>query len=194
MRSILWTVSCWSFFVCSILWFSMNSHAELPQEKKVEPVATEKSEIKGETEEVERVSVKVARERAELTHSIYAATLEVIHHNYFRDDRARVPARAMEAIFTEIGRRKNVKARWISVNARAMSIDHRPRDEFERTAAKAIASGKRNYELVEDGVYRRAEGISLMDRGCLNCHLGFQATGKPARFAGLVISIPVTSK
>ena len=141
---------------------------------------------------MKRVSVEVARQRAKLTHNIYAATLDVVHHHFFRDDRTAIPARAMEDVFSEIARRENIKARWIAVNTRAMSIDHQPHDDFEKQAAKAIAAGKPDYEFVEHGVYRRAEGISLMNRGCLGCHVGFGASVKTKRFAGLVITIPVT--
>jgi hypothetical protein len=134
----------------------------------------------------------VARERARLAHNIYATTLDVVHHQYFRGDRSTVPARAMEDVFSRMARLENMEARWIAVNANAMSIDHRPQDNFEKQAAKAIAAGKREHELVEDGVYRRAEGISLMGKGCLGCHLTLGASGRIRRFAGLVITIPVT--
>jgi hypothetical protein len=100
----------------------------------------------------------------------------------------------MEDLFSRIARQENIQARWIAVNTRAMSIDHRPRNDFERQAAKLIAAGKRDYELVQDGVYRRAQGISLMNKGCLNCHVGFTVSGKSERFAGLVITIPLTKE
>jgi hypothetical protein len=97
----------------------------------------------------------------------------------------------MEDIFKDVASEENLQARWISVNTKAMSIDHEPEDEFEKAAAKAIASGKDNYESVVDGNYRRAGAISLMNRGCLGCHLGFGASTEIDRFAGLVITIPV---
>lgn len=72
-------------------------------------------------DEALRVPVAVARERAELMHRIYAATLEVLHHRYFHDSRAMVHARAMEDIFDEIARQSQVEAKWMVVNMRAMS-------------------------------------------------------------------------
>jgi len=114
-----------------------------------------------------------------------------MHHHYFREDRSAIPARVMEDIFTELEERENIKAGWISVNAKAMSIDHEPDTDFEKQAAKTLASGQKDYERVEKGMYQRATGISLMNRGCLGCHLGFGVSGKKDRFAGLVISIPV---
>lgn len=137
------------------------------------------------------MTVDEARKRAILTHKIYSATLDVIHHRYFRADRTAVPARAMEDVFDEIAREANIQAKWISVNARAMSIDHRPKGDFEKRAAKVMSGDEQTYERVDDGVYRRAEHISLMNRGCLGCHLGFGANGTTKRFAGLVISIPI---
>ena len=138
------------------------------------------------------VTVAEARQRAKLTHNIYATTLEAMHHHYFFHDRANVPARVMEDMFADIARQENIKAKWIAVNAKAMSIDHEPEGDFEKQAAKEIAAGKHEYERVEKGVYRRAVAISLMNNGCLGCHLGFSANkNKRDRFAGLVISIPV---
>jgi len=191
MRSAVWTVPCSIITFVSVLCIAFGTFAEPPRRsksasnKKTKPDSTEKSTDK------KRVSVKVARERAKLTHNIYSATLDMIHHRYFHGDRASVPARAMEDVFSELAQRENIKAKWIAVNTRAMSIDHRPQGEFEKQAAKAIAAGEREYERVENGIYRRAVGISLTNRGCLGCHLRFGANGRGKRFAGLVISIPV---
>ena len=191
MRSTVWTVPCSILTLASVLCVAVVSLAESPAAPKNESSPDEKSDSSEKSDDTKRISVEVARERAKLTHNIYAATLDVIHHRYFREDRSSIPARAMEDVFSEIARQENIKANWIAVNTRAMSIDHEPQDDFEKQAAKAIAAGQREYELVEHGLYRRAQGISLMNRGCLGCHLGFGATGKIERFAGLVISIPV---
>jgi cytochrome c553 len=72
-----------------------------------------------------------------------------------------------------------------------MSVNHEPRDEFEKQAAKQIAAGKDEFEQVEAGYYRRAAPIPLA-AGCVACHSGFSASAaKTPRFAGLVIRIPV---
>jgi hypothetical protein len=97
----------------------------------------------------------------------------------------------MEDVFSEINRQSKAEARWIAVNATAMSIDHEPESEFEKRAVREIISGKSEYEAVEDGYYLRAGAISL-GGGCMSCHGGFfraPSTGK--KFAGLVISIPI---
>jgi hypothetical protein len=144
-------------------------------------------------EPANRVSVDVARDRAKLMHEIYVVTMDVMHERYFHGERAFVPARAMEDVFAEINRQSKVEARWISVNVRAMSVNHEPKTAFEKRAAEEIAAGKGEYETIEGGYYRRASAIPLAD-GCVNCHGGFfRETSKTPKFAGLVISVPVKS-
>ncbi|HYH63188.1 MAG TPA: DUF3365 domain-containing protein [Urbifossiella sp.] len=138
-----------------------------------------------------RVSVAQARDRAKLMHEVYAATLDSMHHHFFRRDRAVLPARALEDVFAQVGRRTGVEAKWIAVNTPAMTVDHEPKTAFEKRAAAAIAAGKDAYEQLEDGVYRRAGAIPL-GNGCVSCHTRSLTTpDKTPRFAGLVISVPV---
>jgi len=141
------------------------------------------------------LSVEEARERAKLLHRVYSSTLDVMHHRYFRTDRATLPARALEDVFKDIEAETNIKARWIAVNTTAMSIQHEPATEFEKKAARQIAAGESEFEQVEDGVYQRA-GVIPLRAGCVTCHAGPQsaANAKLPRFAGLVIRIPVKSK
>lgn len=141
----------------------------------------------------DKVSVKVARDRAKLLHDVYASTLHVMHERYFHGDRAVVPARAMEDVFAEMKQRYQVQSRWIAVNLRAMNIDHDPETAFEKRASREIASGKQTVEAIEDGYYRRAVAIPLTG-GCIRCHAGVgnQSTRKP--LAGLVINIPVVDR
>jgi hypothetical protein len=147
-----------------------------------------------ETPVDERVSVAEARERGKLMHKIYAATLEVMHHRYFRADRAVLPARALEDVFDEIDKQSKIKTRWIAVNTPAMSVNHEPESEFEKKAAEVLASGKTEFDRVEEGYYRRAGAIPL-GAGCVGCHTKlFSTPVKTPRFAGLVISIPVKDK
>ncbi|MBY0514398.1 MAG: DUF3365 domain-containing protein [Gemmataceae bacterium] len=138
-----------------------------------------------------RVPLAVAKDRAKLAHGIYAATLDAIHHRYFRREQAVLPARAMEDVFAEVDRETGMKSRWVAVNTPAMSVNHAPETAFEKAAADDIAAGKRFVETVEDGYYRRAGAIPL-GNGCVGCHTKFAATAdKTPRFAGLVISVPV---
>jgi len=146
-----------------------------------------------QVDEPGRVSVIVARDRAKIMHDIYAATLDMLHDRYFHRDRAIVPANAMEDVFSKIKKQSKVEAQWISVNTNPMNIDHEPKSDFEKKAAAEIAAGKSESETVEGGYYRRAGVISLTG-GCINCHVGFfKDSTKTPKFAGLVISMPVSS-
>lgn len=140
------------------------------------------------------VSVGVARDRAKVMHELYSATLDVMHDRYFHGERAIVPARALEDVFAEISRQSKVEANWISVNTKAMSLNHEPKTDFEKKAARELSAGKDDLESVEGGFYRRAAPI-LLHESCVSCHTAFFAqVPKTPRFAGLIISIPVKAK
>jgi hypothetical protein len=154
----------------------------------------EAKEVKGkpvEKPEDTRVSLAVARDRAKLMHDVYSATLDAMHHRYFRREGAVLPARAMEDVFKEIDRKTKIKTRWIAVNTPAMSVNHEPETAFEKKVATELAAGKDAFEITGKGYYLRASPIPL-GAGCVGCHTKFGATDdKKPRFAGLVISIPV---
>lgn len=138
-----------------------------------------------------RVSVVVARDRARLMHDVYSATLDSMHHHFFRREGAVLPARALDDVFAEVDRKTRIKTRWIAVNTPAMSLNHKPETAFEKKAAVELAAGKTEVESTEKGYYLRASAIPLK-AGCVGCHTKFGATSeKTPRFAGLVISIPV---
>jgi hypothetical protein len=148
---------------------------------------------KAEADDKHRVPIAVARDRAKLMHDLFADTLEVVHSRYFRREGAVLPSRALEDVFARIERRSNVKARWIAVSTRAMSVDHEPATEFEKEAAKELAAGKEELSRVEKGYFLRAGPIPLGSR-CVGCHTKqSQREDKTPRFAGLVIAIPVKS-
>lgn len=172
----------------AILGMSLGVSAEPPkddsQTEKPEAAALDSS----------RVPLAVARDRARLLHASYAATLDVMHRHYFRSDHAVLPARAMEDVFARMAQESKVKARWIAVNTTAMSVQHEPKSEFEKQAAAVLAEGKPEFEQVENGYYRRAGAIPL-GTGCVHCHTKlFGGTPNAPRFAGLVISVPVSEK
>jgi hypothetical protein len=131
-----------------------------------------------------------ARGRAKLLHETIHATLQIVHHRYFREDEGiPVPAFTLKSVFAELATEQKVKLRWLVVNAQAMSVDHEPQDEFERQAAKALADGQPDFELVDQGVYRHVAAITLKSE-CLKCHLPNRKSTEP-RLAGLVISMPI---
>ena len=138
-----------------------------------------------------RVPIAVARDRAKLMHDIYTTPLDVMHDRYFHADRAVVPARAMEDVFSAMEEQTGSKANWISVNLKAMSINHEPQTDFEKRAAREIVAGETEIEVIEDGFYRRASAVP-MTGGCLSCHAGFfNQPSKVPKYTGLVISIPI---
>jgi Protein of unknown function (DUF3365) len=170
-----------------VLCFAVGLSVDSPVVATSEP----KENKKAVAAQPEGVTVAEARERAKLMHNIYAATLDVMHHHFFKRDRSVLPARAMEDVFAEMEKQSNIKAGWISVNTKAMSIHHEPKNEFEKNAAKAITAGKEVFELVEGGFYHRAGAIPL-GAGCVSCHTGFFSKApQTQRFAGLVISVPI---
>lgn len=158
-------------------------------EKDAKPEAEQAAEAA--KEEVPRVPLVVARDRAKLLHKVYASMLDVIHRRYFHADRAIVPARAMEDVFSDMERAAHIEARWIVANLKAMSVDHEPETPFEKQAAREITRGKKEIEVVEEGFYRRAVPVPL-NAECISCHGGFfRKPSSTPKFAGLVISIPV---
>ena len=165
---------------------------EKPADDSKDAAVADVQNPKTQDEDVPRVSVAVARDRAKLMNEVYLTTLHVMHERYFHADRAIVPARAMEDVFTEIERQTGSKANWISVNLKAMSINHEPKTEFEKHAAREIAAGESSVEVIEDGYFRQASSVS-MTGGCISCHAGFfNQPSKSQKFTGLVISIPIT--
>ena len=155
----------------------------------------EKQQTATKSGERERTPIRLtraaARERSELMHHIYAATLDAMHHHYFRANKSVLPARAMEDVFADVARQTQSTARWMAVNTKAMSVDHEPNTDFERKAAAEIAAGKTEFETVEAGYYRRATMIPLT-AGCVGCHMGMATDpGKTPRYAALIISTRV---
>lgn len=189
MRRILKTMS-WLLGLMTVCVTVELVHS-LPKARAVEepkPTATDTKK----SDDEDRVSLDVARERTATLHLAYSATLDTIHHYYFRKDQSVLPARAMEEIFKSVNRQSKAKANWISVNTKPMSVDHEPTSDFEKKAAAAIAAGKDKYESVEDGYLRSATSIPLHG-GCISCHVGssFGPPPKGPRYAGLVISVPI---
>lgn len=167
-------------------WCAMNARSVAEETAPASPPAETK-----QPEEEKPLKVDEARRQAKLAHQIYGATLEVMHERYFHDDRAMVPARALEDVFQTIDKQSKIQARWISVNTKPMSINHTPKSEFEKRAAKEIGDGQESVELIADGYYHRASAIPL-SAGCVSCHNGFfTASPKTPRFAALVIRMPV---
>jgi hypothetical protein len=182
MRCSGWFCYCALALICCGLGGMYRGHAE-------EPAGASPADAK--TPDASKVSVAVARDRARLLHDVYTSTLDVMHERYFHGQRATVPARALEDVFADIARKSNVEARWIAVNTKAMSLNHEPKNEFEKRAAAELSKGKEEFELIEGGNYRRAAPIELHAE-CVSCHTAFfTQPPKTPRYAGLIISMPL---
>lgn len=136
-------------------------------------------------------TVAEARARAQLLHETIHGALQVMHRDLFREDeKLTIPSRSLEDVFRELQRSYGVQVRWLAVNTEAMNVDHRPRTEFEKNAVKALGSGKRAFEAIDDGVYRHAGVIRLASQ-CLKCHVP-NRTSTEDRAAGLTITMPLS--
>jgi len=157
-----------------------------------EPATNPAAKANGDSPEKPKpLTVVAARERAKLLHTTYEATLIAVHRAYFEGRRDAVPAVVLEDVFKWVDKETQGKTRWIAVNTEAMNVDHEPKSEIEKLAAKSLAEGNESFERVEDGVYHRAGSVALV-AGCLRCHeSGLIQRRQRKRVAGLVISIPV---
>ena len=98
----------------------------------------------------------------------------------------------MKEVFADVERQQGIQLRWLAVEGQAMNTDHKPRDEFEHAAVKALAAGKPSYEHIENGEYRRVGPITLSNQ-CLKCHVPDRKSTED-RTAGLIIAIPVEKR
>jgi hypothetical protein len=138
-------------------------------------------------------SVEEARGRARLLHETIQAMLQVVHHEYYREDETLpIPARTFQKVFRELADKQKVDIRWLAVTGQAMNQDHAPQNEFEKQAVSALASGTKEYELAENGAYRYV-GVITLTAECLKCHVP-NRTNLKNRAAGLVIAMPIGSK
>lgn len=128
--------------------------------------------------------------RAQLLHETIHGTLQVMHRDFFqRDERSRIPSASLEGVFAGLQKNWDVKISWMAVNAKAMSIDHKPSDQFERAAVKVITEGAESHESVEGGTFRYAGAITL-GNSCLKCHVPGR-TSLEDRKAAVLISMPL---
>ena len=165
-----------------------------PENQSPKPAETEKKQNPKPARKpktITRIPLAQAREQAALLHKVYASTLDVVHHHFFRNERAILPARAIEDIFADIERETDIESRWVAVNTKAMSVNHEPESDFEALVVKELDAGKQSVEQVEEGYFRSATPIPLGAR-CIGCHTGvFSAPAATPRMAALVISIPI---
>jgi len=138
----------------------------------------------------ENPKVTEARFRAQLLHETLHGALQVMHRDFFKEEeRSKIPSESLEDVFAELEKTWQVKVSWISVNAKPMNIDHKPSDQFEKAAARAIGDGAENHDVLEGETFRYAGAITLGNR-CLKCHVP-DRTSLEDRLAAIVISMPL---
>lgn len=131
-----------------------------------------------------------ARGRARLLHETIHGTLQLVHRDFFDpNDHDFIPSATLEEMFKDLETRQKVEVRWLGVEGKTMNVDHKPADDFERKAADALRAGKAEFEMVENGKFRRA-GVITLHNACLKCHVP-NRTSLEDRVAGLVISMPL---
>jgi len=151
--------------------------------------APEKQELEVRKESPEKLPLSEgeARRTARLLSEVLRSTLFSIHRNYFKPPLQQpIPSRALEDVFFRVSRHSGITMEWLAVNAHAMSIEHRPDDDFERRAVRALDRGKSYYEETLSGEYRRADSITLFSN-CIKCH----TSSKPAPVAAIVVRVPL---
>ena len=175
--SIIVSASCLALGLSVLALAGERSPATAPS--RVQPPATAGADDR----------VAEARVRSRLLHEVIHGVLQVVHRDFFRDETRRIPSASMEDVFEEVERTWQVKIKWLAVNAQVMSVDHRPKTEFDRLAVRAIGDGREMVESSADGVYQYA-GKVVLGNSCLKCHVP-DRTSLEDRKAALVISMPL---
>ena len=182
-------------FALSIVfpWLLLAALAEANETAKPEGDA---GATQSESSDRDHGGVSEARIRARILHETIRGTLQIMHRDFFDEDDAHaIPSASLEDVFSELSRSYDVDVKWLVVNTDVVNVDHKPEDEFERNAVKALASGKTNFEstvpskTLGQSRYRYAGPIRLRSQ-CLKCHVK-RRTSNEERVAGLVISMPI---
>jgi len=152
--------------------------------------ATKKQAHAAQIKENAPQSVQEARGRARVLHETLHGALQVMHRDFFRDgERLKIPSRSLEDVFSELARSYGVKLHWIAVDLKAQNVDNEPKSDFEKQAARALKSGKAEFESVSASEFRFAGKIRL-SATCLSCHAS-RRSNNDDRAAGLVIIMPM---
>lgn len=133
------------------------------------------------------------RVQAELLHEAIHGALQVMHRDFFNDeDPIAIPSQSLEDVFDALEERHGITAKWLVVETDVVNVDHKPANDFERTAVVALKNGDETYSRVENGEYRYVGAIPLSSQ-CLKCHLKLRTDVEP-RTAGLVLTFPKQSE
>jgi len=115
------------------------------------------------------LTLEEARRTVSMLNDLYVTTVVAVHKTYVKD-RSSVPAAsAANVVFAAMEKKGWPKTEWIALFT-PLNPDHRPRDAFEKAAAKALRKGTPRYEKVVGKQLRVATLIPLVDKKCQMCH------------------------
>ncbi len=135
-------------------------------------------------------TITEARARARLLHETIHGALQVAHRDFFdAENPLAIPSSSLEDVFDELARSHHVDVKWLIVETDILNVDHKPQNDFEKQATRALSSGKPEFESSDDHTYRYAGSIRLASQ-CLKCHVKTR-TNTETRTAGLIISMPL---
>jgi hypothetical protein len=131
-----------------------------------------------------------ARGRARWMHETIHGALQVMHRDFFGngEDDLNLPSQSLDDVFLALAETWGVEIQWLGVNA-TKGAGHEADDDFEKAAARALASGKLEYEAVERGKFRYVGAIQIRNE-CLKCHVP-NRTSLEDRVGGLAFIIPL---
>lgn len=180
-----------STVVAVTVWLSVSDWLET--QPNGQTVAADKNKDAGISNAGSPDTVNEARGRAQLLHEMIHGSLQVMHRDFFREDEGlQIPSRSLDDVFLELARIHHVKVRWLAVDAEPMSVDHKPKDDFENNAVKALKSGKPDFDAVEGDSFRFA-GLIRLPSQCLKCHVP-RRTNNKERAAAVAITMPLKLK
>ncbi|MBS0261898.1 MAG: DUF3365 domain-containing protein [Planctomycetes bacterium] len=161
-----------------------------PPPTSTAPDAAARAAGKSSADGGSRPTREQARRQAEILHDTLHTTLQTVHQRYYRENEGLpIPAAILKDVFDDLEENQRISVRWLAVDGLAMNADHKPQDQFDEAAVKALKSGQRAYERTVDGVYRRTGAIKLTNQ-CLKCHAP-QRKSLQDQTAGLTICIPI---
>lgn len=137
-------------------------------------------------------SIEAARIRAQLLHETIHGSLQVIHRDFFEEERSRkLPSQSLQDVFGELQRKHGIVVRWITVDADEMTSDHRPAGNAELEAVEKLKAGETSHEVVTAEALHFVGRIPLSSQ-CLKCHVKLRNSNRE-RSSGLSIRIPLSA-
>jgi uncharacterized protein DUF3365 len=117
-----------------------------------------------------KMSLAQARQTVDMLNDLYVTTVVLTHGTYVKDRATPAAAVVARKVFAEMGKKGWPETRWLSTTGRPFNPDANPKDAFEREAVAALKKGQARFERVENGQFRVATLVPLVDKSCQMCH------------------------